>query len=33
MKKAGLKGRVKVFSVDSNAIDTYDILDIHKYSI
>ena len=29
-KKAGLKGSVKFFSVD-NAIDTNDILDIHRY--
>ena len=33
MKKGGLKGRVKVFPVHYNAIDTYDILDIHKYLI
>ena len=31
MKKAGLKGSVKFFSVDFNPIDTNDILDIHKY--
>ena len=31
MKKTGLKGIVKVFSVDYNAIDTSDILDIHRY--
>ena len=31
MKKAGLKGVVKLFSVDFNAIDNNDILDIHKY--
>ena len=31
MKKAGLKGIVNFFSVDSNPIDTNDILDIHKY--
>ena len=30
MKKAGLKGIVKVYSVDHNAIDTNDTLDIHK---
>ena len=30
-KKTGLKGTVKVFSVDTNDIDTNDILDIHKY--
>ena len=30
-KKKGLKGTVKVFSVDYNAIDTIDILDIHRY--
>ena len=30
-KKTGLKGTVKVFSVDYNDIDTNDILDIHKY--
>ena len=28
MTKTGLKGSVKVFSVDYNAIDTSDILDI-----
>ena len=31
MKKTGLKGTVKVFSIDYNAIDTNDILDIHRY--
>ena len=31
MKKTGLKGVVKFFSVDYNAIDTNDILDIHGY--
>ena len=31
MKKTGLKGIVKFFSVDFNPIDTNDILDIHKY--
>ena len=30
MKKAGLKGVVKYFSVDFNPIDTIDILEIHK---
>ena len=30
MKKAGLKGVVKYFSVDFNTIDTIDILEIHK---
>ena len=30
MKKTGLKGSVKIFSVDFNPIDTNDILDIHK---
>ena len=29
--KTGLKGIVKLFSVDFNPIDTNDILDIHKY--
>ena len=29
-KKTGLKGTVKVFSVDYNPIDTNDIIDIHK---
>ena len=31
MKKAGLKGMVKFFSVDFNPIDNIDILDIHKH--
>ena len=31
MKKTGLKGVVKFFSVDFNSIDTNDILDIHRY--
>ena len=31
MKKTGLKGVVKFFSVDDNAIDINDILDIHGY--
>ena len=31
MKKTGLKGSVKFFSVDFNPIDTNDILDIYKY--
>ena len=31
MKKTGLKGIVKFFSVDFNPIDTSDILDTHKY--
>ena len=31
MKKTGLKGTVKAFSVDYNAIGTNDIWDIHKY--
>ena len=30
MKKIGVKGVVKVFSVDYNAIDTSVILGIHK---
>ena len=30
-KKTGLNGIIKVFSVDYNAFDTNDILDIHKY--
>ena len=30
-KKSGLKGVVKIFSVDFNPIDANDILDIHKY--
>ena len=31
MKKTGLKGSVKFFSVDFNSIDTNDSLDIRKY--
>ena len=31
MKKTGLKGSVKYFSVDFNPIDTSNILDIHRY--
>ena len=31
MMKTGLKGSVQVFSVDYNATDTRDILDIHRY--
>ena len=31
MKKIGLKGVVKLFSVDFNPIDTNDILDTCKY--
>ena len=31
MKKKGLGGVVKFFSVDFNPIDTNDVLDIHKY--
>ena len=31
MKKAGLKGSVRFFSVDFNPIDTNNISDIHKY--
>ena len=31
MKKLRLKGSVKVFSVDYNATDTIDILDLHRY--
>ena len=30
-KETGLKGVVKLFSVDFNPIDTNDILDIHRY--
>ena len=33
MKKTELKEVVNFFSVDFNSIDTYDILDIHKYLI
>ena len=31
MKKTRLKGSVKYITVDSNGIDTIDILDIHRY--
>ena len=31
MKKAGLNGSLKFFSVVFNLTDTNDILDIHKY--
>ena len=31
MKKTGLKGYVYDLSVDCNAIEVADILDIHKY--
>ena len=31
MKKTGLNGYVNDFSVDYEAIELYDILDIHKY--
>ena len=31
IKKIGLKGVVKIFSVDFNPIDNNDIIDIHKY--
>ena len=31
MKKIGLRGSIKFFSVDFNPIDTNDILDICKY--
>ena len=31
MKKTGLNGVAKVFSVDYNVIDTNDIANIHKY--
>ena len=31
LTKSGLKGVVNVFSVDFNAIDNDNILDIHKY--
>ena len=30
-KRTGLKGSVKLVSVDFNPIDTNDILDIHRY--
>ena len=33
MKKKGLKGSVKVFSVDYNVINTSDILDIRRYLV
>ena len=32
-KTGGLKGIVQVFSVNYNAIDTNDILDIHKFEM
>ena len=31
MKKTGLKGSVKGFSVDCKTVDNNDILDIHTY--
>ena len=31
MKKIGLKGSIYDFSVDYDAIEVSDILDIHKY--
>ena len=31
MKKIGLKGVVNVFSIDCDAIDTNNVLDIHRY--
>ena len=31
MKKTGIKESVQDFSVDYNAIDTSDILDIYRY--
>ena len=31
MKKTGLKGTLNFFSVDYHAINTNDILDIHRY--
>ena len=31
MKKTGLKGIVKLYSVDFNPNDASDVLDIHKY--
>ena len=31
LKKTGLKGSVKCFSVDFNPTDTIDILNIYKY--
>ena len=33
IKKTGLKGVVKFFSVDFNPIETNDIIDFHKYKI
>ena len=33
IKKAGLKGLIKYFSVDFNPIDTNDISDIYNYLI
>ena len=30
-KKTGLKGSVNFFSVDFDAVDTNNILDIHRY--
>ena len=33
MFKTGLKGRVQVFSVGYNTIDTNNILSIHRYLI
>ena len=30
MKKTGLKGRLKFFSVDFDPVDTNNILDIHR---
>ena len=33
IKKTGLKGYIYDFSVDSNAIEVSDILDIHKYLV
>ena len=31
MKKTGLKGTLKIFSVDYHAINTNNILDIQRY--
>ena len=31
MRKTGLKEVVKVFTVDDNAVDTNNILNIHRY--
>ena len=31
MKKTGFNGHIYDFSVDCDAIDVHDILDIHKY--